>query len=87
MTDNDSSKTRVDRALDHLADWVYKSCGSVSFSSLEHPKFKAFLNQVRMYVVSRRDFIGGRLDVKYEEARCESEARIRDAYVDINLNG
>ncbi|KAL9350095.1 hypothetical protein Peur_057350 [Populus x canadensis] len=73
------SKTQIDCALDYLADWVYESCGSVSFSSLEHPKFRAFLNQVGLPVVSRRDFVGGRLDVKYEEARAESEARIRDA--------
>ncbi|CAL5359929.1 hypothetical protein CsSME_00050260 [Camellia sinensis var. sinensis] len=73
------SKTQIDSALDYLADWVYESCGSVSFSSLEHPKFKAFLNQVGLPAVSRRDFIGGRLDAKYEEAKAESEVRIRDA--------
>jgi hypothetical protein len=39
-------KTQVDSAIDFLADWVYESCGSVSFSSLEHPKFRAFLTQV-----------------------------------------
>ncbi|KAG5228465.1 Ribonuclease domain containing protein [Salix suchowensis] len=73
------SKTQIDCAFDYLADWVYESCGSVSFTSLEHPKFRAFLNQVGLPVVSKRDFVGGRLDVKYEEARAESEARIRDA--------
>ncbi|KAJ8767647.1 hypothetical protein K2173_018205 [Erythroxylum novogranatense] len=73
------SKTQIDCALDYLADWVYESCGSVSFSSLEHPKFKAFLNQVGLPAVSRREFVGGRLDVKYEEAKAESESRIRDA--------
>ncbi|XP_034897648.1 uncharacterized protein [Populus alba] len=73
------SKTQIDCAFDYLADWVYESCGSVSFTSLEHPKFRAFLNQVGLPVVSRRDFVGGRLNVKYEEARAESEARIRDA--------
>ncbi|CAL1410113.1 unnamed protein product [Linum trigynum] len=40
------SKTQIDSAVEHLADWVYESCGIVSFSSLEHPKFRAFLNQV-----------------------------------------
>ncbi|XP_065858036.1 uncharacterized protein [Euphorbia lathyris] len=73
------SKTQIDSALDYLADWVYESCGSVSFSALEHPKFRAFLTQVGLPIVSRRDFSGGRLDVKFEEAKAESEARIRDA--------
>ncbi|KAH0643155.1 hypothetical protein KY290_034761 [Solanum tuberosum] len=73
------SKSQIDSALDYLADWVYECCGSVSFSSLEHPKFKAFLNQVGLPPLSRRDFAGSRLDAKYEEAKVESEAKIRDA--------
>ncbi|KAF8412371.1 hypothetical protein HHK36_000335 [Tetracentron sinense] len=73
------SKNQIDSALNFLADWLYESCGAVSFSSLEHPKFKAFLNQVGLPGVSRRDFSGARLDAKFEEARTESEARIRDA--------
>ncbi|XP_021901811.1 uncharacterized protein LOC110817531 isoform X2 [Carica papaya] len=73
------SKTQIESALDYLADWVYESCGSVSFSSLEHPKFRAFLNQVGLPVVSRREFAGSRLDAKFEEAKAESEVRIRDA--------
>ena len=73
------SKTQVESAFDFLADWVYESCGSVSFSSLEHPKFRAFLNQVGLPTVSRREFMGARLDAKFEEATAESEARIRDA--------
>ncbi|XP_062027093.1 uncharacterized protein LOC133743247 isoform X1 [Rosa rugosa] len=72
-------KSQVDCALDFLADWVYESCGSVSFSSLEHPKFRAFLNQVGLPAISRREFTGSRLDAKFEEAKAESEARIRDA--------
>uniref|UniRef100_A0A5B7A8Z0 DUF7963 domain-containing protein n=1 Tax=Davidia involucrata TaxID=16924 RepID=A0A5B7A8Z0_DAVIN len=73
------SKTQIDSALDYLADWVYECCGSVSFSSLDHPKFKAFLNQVGLPAISRREFAGARLDTKFEEAKVESEARIRDA--------
>lgn len=73
------SKSQIDSALDFLADWVYESCGSVSFSSLEHPKFRAFLNQVGLPAFSRREFVGSRLDLKFEEVRAESEARIRDA--------
>ncbi|KAJ0048331.1 hypothetical protein Pint_15964 [Pistacia integerrima] len=73
------SKNQIDSALDFLADWIYESCGSVSFSSLEHPKFKAFLSQVGLPAFSRREFVGSRLDLKFEEVKAESEARIRDA--------
>lgn len=73
------SKTQIDTALDYLSDWVYECCGTVSFSSLEHPKFKAFLNQVGLPTISRREFAGSRLDAKYEEAKAESEAKIREA--------
>ncbi|CAL5198054.1 unnamed protein product [Lathyrus oleraceus] len=72
-------KTQVDSAIDYLADWVYESCGSVSFSSLEHPKFRAFLTQVGLPPVFPREFVGSRLDSKFEEVKSESEARIRDA--------
>ncbi|KAL5748577.1 hypothetical protein ACOSP7_025614 [Xanthoceras sorbifolium] len=73
------SKNQIDCALDFLADWVHESCGSVSFSSLEHPKFRAFLNQVGLPGFSRREFIGSRLDLKFEEVKAESEEKIRDA--------
>ncbi|KAH6787509.1 hypothetical protein C2S52_007061 [Perilla frutescens var. hirtella] len=73
------SKAQVESALEVLADWVYECCGSVSFSSLEHPKFKAFLNQVGLSAISKREFTGSRLDAKYEEAKAECEAKIRDA--------
>ncbi|KAK7264442.1 hypothetical protein RJT34_32051 [Clitoria ternatea] len=73
------TKTQIDSAVDYLADWVYESCGSVSFSSLEHPKFRAFLSQVGLPTVFPRELMGGRLDVRFEEVKVESEARIRDA--------
>ncbi|KAK3040102.1 hypothetical protein RJ639_027828 [Escallonia herrerae] len=73
------SKEQVDSALTLLADWLYESCGSVSLSSIEHPKFKAFLSRVGLPTVSRRDFVGSRLDSKFEEMKMESEARIREA--------
>ncbi|XP_061348223.1 uncharacterized protein LOC133293651 [Gastrolobium bilobum] len=73
------SKNQIDSAVDYLADWVYESCGSVSFSSLDHPKFRAFLNQVGLPTVFPREFTGTRLDAKFEESKAESEARIRDA--------
>ncbi|XP_047307476.1 uncharacterized protein LOC124910837 [Impatiens glandulifera] len=73
------SKAQVDTSLEFLTDWVYECCGSVSFSAIEHPKFKAFLNQVGLPALSKRDIAGARLDSKYEEAKAESEAKIRDA--------
>ncbi|KAJ4953000.1 hypothetical protein NE237_029832 [Protea cynaroides] len=73
------SKNQIDSALNLLADWLYESCGAVSFSSLEHPKFRAFLNQVGLPAVSRKEFAVSRLDAKFEEAKTESDARIRDA--------
>ncbi|CAH9102626.1 unnamed protein product [Cuscuta epithymum] len=73
------SKSQIDSAFDFLSDWVYECCGSVSFSSLDHPKFRAFLNQVGLPQISRKDFAGSRLDAKYEEAKAESEAKIREA--------
>ncbi|XP_020228116.1 uncharacterized protein LOC109809273 [Cajanus cajan] len=73
------SKAQIDSAFEFLGDWVYESCASVSFTSLEHPKFRAFLAQVGLPAVLPREFIGARLDAKFEEAKVESEARIRDA--------
>ncbi|KAJ4879226.1 Uncharacterized protein Rs2_36280 [Raphanus sativus] len=66
-------------ALDSLSDWVFESCGSVSLSGLEHPKFRTFLTQVGLPIISKRDFASTRLEFKYEEARAVSESRIRDA--------
>ncbi|XP_062092115.1 uncharacterized protein LOC133797980 [Humulus lupulus] len=73
------SKEQIDSAVELLAEWFYESCGSVSLSSLEHPKFRAFLNHVGLPALSRREFSGARLDAKFDEAKAESEARIEDA--------
>ncbi|XP_076917988.1 uncharacterized protein LOC143578220 [Bidens hawaiensis] len=73
------TKAQIDSSLESLANWVYENCGSVSFSSLEHPKFKSFLNQVGLPALTRRDIAGERLELKYKEAKAESEAQIRDA--------
>ncbi|XP_050387844.1 uncharacterized protein LOC126804111 [Argentina anserina] len=73
------TKEQVDSALELFSEWFYESCGSVSFSSLEHPKFKAFLGQVGLPAVLQRELSGSRLDVKYSVAKAECEARIRDA--------
>ncbi|KAG6415635.1 hypothetical protein SASPL_123048 [Salvia splendens] len=73
------SRNRVKRAFDALGDWFYDSCGVVSFSSLEHPKFRAFLNQVGFPAALNMDFLSSRLESKFDQARMESEARISDA--------
>lgn len=82
------SKIQIESAFDYLADWVYECCGSVSFSCLDHPKFKAFLNHVGLPPISQQELSGERLDAKYEAAKAESEARIRDAmFFQIASNG
>ncbi|CAN7090763.1 unnamed protein product [Brassica rapa subsp. narinosa] len=73
------SRAQIDSALASLSDWVFESCGSVSLSGLEHPKLRAFLTQVGLPIVSRRDFVAGRLDMKYEGSRAEAESRLGDA--------
>ncbi|KAL7123227.1 hypothetical protein ACP275_01G092500 [Erythranthe tilingii] len=74
------NKAQADSALDFLADWVYECCGSsASFSTLDHPKFKAFLHQIGLPSISRKEIAGPRLDTRYEEAKAESEAKIREA--------
>ncbi|KAK9068005.1 hypothetical protein SSX86_012116 [Deinandra increscens subsp. villosa] len=73
------TKSQIDSSLNLLADWLYQNSGSVSISSLTHPKFKTFLNQLGLPALTRRELVGERLDSKYQIAKSESEARIRDA--------
>ncbi|XP_022158519.1 uncharacterized protein LOC111024962 isoform X2 [Momordica charantia] len=73
------SKEQIDSAIELLTDWFIESCGSVSLSCLEHPKFKAMLNQLGLPSLPRTDILGARLDTKFEEAKADSDARIRDA--------
>ncbi|RWW45373.1 hypothetical protein BHE74_00048801 [Ensete ventricosum] len=75
------SKSQVDSAVSLLTDWFYDSAGvgAVSLSSIDHPKFRAFLGQVGLPPVSSRDLVGHRLDARYEEARADADARIHDA--------
>lgn len=73
------SKSQVETALNLLAEWLYESCGTVSFSCVEHPKFKAFLNHVGLPPISRKYVAAEKLDAKYEEVRNESDAKLRDA--------
>ncbi|KAK1421399.1 hypothetical protein QVD17_23707 [Tagetes erecta] len=72
------TKSQIDSALNLLTDWFYESYGSVSFPSLDHTKFKAFMNQVGLPEVSQ-DFMSSRLDSKYNDAKFESEVKLRDA--------
>ncbi|CAH8382393.1 unnamed protein product [Eruca vesicaria subsp. sativa] len=82
------TRSEIETALNSLSEWVYESCGSVSLTGLEHPKFRAFLTQVGLPIISKRDFATTRLDVKYEEAKAESESRIRDAmFLQISSDG
>lgn len=73
------SKEQIDSAMELLTDWFIESCGSVSLSCLEHPKFKALLSQLGLPSLPRADILGARLNSKFEEAKADSEARIRDA--------
>ncbi|XP_042405727.1 uncharacterized protein LOC121995993 isoform X2 [Zingiber officinale] len=75
------SKPQMDSALSLLSDWFHESAGTgaISLSSAEHPKFRAFLGNVGLPLVSRRDLVGHRLEGRYEEARAEADARIHDA--------
>ncbi|PKU73086.1 hypothetical protein MA16_Dca016153 [Dendrobium catenatum] len=75
------SKAQVDSAVSLLTDWVYECAGAVSFSSIEHPKFQAFLSQVGMPAIPRQMLAGARLDARYEEARSDADARIREAKI------
>ncbi|KAF2311753.1 hypothetical protein GH714_026514 [Hevea brasiliensis] len=82
------SKEQIDSALELLADWFYEACGSVSFSSLEHPKFRAFLHQVGLPSLSSSDLSGARLEKRFHVAKSEVEARTRDAmFLQVACNG
>jgi hypothetical protein len=73
------NKAQAEAALNLLAEWLYESCGTVSFSCVEHPKFKAFLSQLGLPPVSRRYLAGAKLDAKFEEVKQESELKLREA--------
>lgn len=78
----------IQHSIIYLSDWVYEYCGTLSFSSLKHQKFKAFLNQVGLLTISRGEFARSKLDAKYEEAKAECEAKIRYAmFSQIAANG
>jgi hypothetical protein len=74
-----ANKAQADAALNLLAEWLYESCGTVSFSCVEHPKFKEFLSHMGLPPVSRRYLAGAKLDAKYEEVKQDSELKLREA--------
>ncbi|KAG0569688.1 hypothetical protein M758_6G104200 [Ceratodon purpureus] len=74
-----ANKAQAEAALNLLAEWLYESCGTVSFSCVEHPKFKAFLNQLGLPPVSRRYLAGAKLEAKFEEVKQDSEVKLREA--------
>jgi hypothetical protein len=73
------SKAQTEAGLNLLAEWLYESCGTVSLSCVEHPKFRAFLSQLGLPPVSRRYLVGAKLDAKFEEVKAESEAKLQEA--------
>ncbi|XP_027365213.1 uncharacterized protein LOC113872125 [Abrus precatorius] len=74
------TKDQVDSALELLADWFFESCGSVPLSTLQHPKFQAFLAQLGLpSSLLGREISGSRLEDRFKVAKAESEDRIRDA--------
>ncbi|OAY71898.1 hypothetical protein ACMD2_24920 [Ananas comosus] len=74
-------KAQADSALALLADWFYESAGGAasSISSVDHPKFRAFLRSLGLPPLSRRDLAGPKLDERFAAARADADARIRDA--------
>ncbi|KAK7391790.1 hypothetical protein VNO78_20211 [Psophocarpus tetragonolobus] len=80
---------QVHSSLELLADWFYESCGSVPLSSLQHPKFQSFLAQLGLpFSLFRRQIYGSRLDDRFQLAKAESEARIRDAlFLQVGCDG
>ncbi|KAI3932773.1 hypothetical protein MKX01_028031 [Papaver californicum] len=82
------SQTQIDTAFDLLAEWFYMSCGYVSLSTLNHPKFQAFLHQVGLPQVNKDSILGRKLDYKYVEAKFEFEDKLHDAmFFQMSTNG
>ncbi|KAI3863471.1 hypothetical protein MKX03_005936 [Papaver bracteatum] len=82
------TQTQIDTALDLLAEWFYMSCGYVSLSTLNHPKFQAFLHQVGLPQVNKDSILGRKLDYKYVEAKFEFEDKLHEAlFFQMSTNG
>ncbi|KAJ3682607.1 hypothetical protein LUZ60_015180 [Juncus effusus] len=82
------TKHQIDSALTFLSDWFYESCNGLSVSSIEHPKFKSFLQQVGLPAVTRKELTGIRLETRFAEARSSADARLRDAlFFQLSVDG
>ncbi|KAG9445063.1 hypothetical protein H6P81_016403 [Aristolochia fimbriata] len=78
--------TGFDYSLDLLTDWFYDSC--LSFSSLYHPKFKAFLQQIGLPQLSKAYLGCEKLDAKYLDAKIVFENKLRDAmFFQLSIEG
>jgi hypothetical protein len=73
------TKAQMDSAMALLSDWFYESITGLTVSSIEHPKFKSFLQQLGLPAVTRRELTGPRLEARFVEAHAAAEARVRDA--------
>ncbi|KAL9993408.1 putative ribonuclease H-like superfamily [Helianthus debilis subsp. tardiflorus] len=73
------TKSQIASSLNLLSDWVYENCENITFSSLNHPKFKTFLTELGLPALTRRELAGDRLEFKYQAARIESDDRIRES--------
>ncbi|XP_077248486.1 uncharacterized protein LOC143888076 [Tasmannia lanceolata] len=82
------TQTQIKTAFDLLSDWFYESCGSVSFSCLDHPKFKAFLHHLGLPQVNKTYMTGSKLDTKYANAKRETEDKLKDTmFFQLSTNG
>ncbi|XP_057967870.1 uncharacterized protein LOC131157602 [Malania oleifera] len=82
------NQPQTETALNLLSEWFYESCGYISFSTLDHPKFKAFLNHLGIPNASRSDIFGAKLDAKYERVKFRSESKLQEAmFFQISTDG
>ncbi|KAK9145728.1 hypothetical protein Sjap_005631 [Stephania japonica] len=73
------NQTQIETAFNLLAEWFYETCGYVSLSTVNHPKFRAFLHHLGIPPVKPSAILGRNLDIKYVEARLQFEDKIQDA--------
>ncbi|RWR87649.1 hypothetical protein CKAN_01660300 [Cinnamomum micranthum f. kanehirae] len=82
------TQDQIKAAFDLLSDWFYESCGSISFSCFDHPKFKAFLHHLGLPQVNKAYISGRKLESKYAEAKLETEEKLRDTmFFQLSTNG
>ncbi|XP_068636173.1 uncharacterized protein [Aristolochia californica] len=80
------TEEQINGALDLLADWFYDSC--LSFSSLHHPKFKAFLQQIGLPQLSKACLASEKLNSKYLDTKLVFENKLRDAmFFQLSIEG